>query len=100
MQVLLIFPVAFYALVVPLVFIAWLNFFRHNDQPLSRREKQMSLIVISIAALLWPVVLPFAYLDVLDKLKRTSNAARLYQKLLKMPKPPVTVEDEVRFLNN
>ncbi len=100
MQVLFIFPIAFYGLVVPIMFVAWLNFFQHDDQPLSRGEKQMSLVVITIAALLWPLVLPFAYLDVLDQLKRTSKAARLYQKMLEAPKPSICVEEEVRFLNN
>jgi hypothetical protein len=81
MQTLLLFPVGFYVLVIPILFSRWVSFFR-EDESLSGEEKKMSWLVIAIATLLWPVVLPFAYLELLGKLKRSTKTARLYQRML------------------
>lgn len=83
MQTLLLFPVGFYVLVIPILFLRWVSFFR-EDENLSGEEKKMSWLVIAIATLLWPVVLPFAYLELLCKLKRSTKTARLYQRMLEI----------------
>ncbi|MCU0550249.1 MAG: hypothetical protein MUC48_12940 [Leptolyngbya sp. Prado105] len=86
MQVLLLVSGLFYIAVMPVLFVSWLEFFRHDHDELTRREQHMSVCVIAIASLLWIIILPFAYLELLDKFKRSSRAARLYQKMLEAPK--------------
>lgn len=86
MQIVLIVSGLFYLAIIPVVFISWLEFFRHDQDTLTVREQRMSVFVISIASLLWVLVLPFAYLELLDKFKRSSQAARVYQKMLETPK--------------
>ncbi len=81
MQVFLWFPVAFYVLVMPILFISWVSFFR-QDHDLSADDKHLSILVITIATILWPVVLPFAYLELLEKFKRSNRTARLYQRMM------------------
>jgi hypothetical protein len=86
MQVLLLVSGLFYVAVMPVLFISWLEFFRHDQDDLTHKEQHMSVLVIAIASLFWIIVLPFAYLELLDKFKRSSRAARLYQKMLEAPK--------------
>lgn len=86
MQVLLVVSGLFYVAVMPVLFISWLEFFRHDQDDLTKKEQRISGLVIAIACLFWVIVLPFAYLELLDKFKRSSRAARLYQKMLTAPK--------------
>ncbi|KAM3093262.1 hypothetical protein ACKFKG_19840 [Phormidesmis sp. 146-35] len=81
MQTLLFFLGVFYLGMMPILFIGWLGFFR-QDADMSKEEKQVSLIVLTIATLLWPIVLPFAYLELLGKFKRATRTNRLYKNLL------------------
>lgn len=81
MQTLFLLPVSFYILVMPILFSTWMTFFR-RDGEMSREERKTSWWVIAIATMLWPVVLPFAYLELLGKLKRSTKTARLYQHML------------------
>jgi hypothetical protein len=39
-------------------------------------------MVLAIATSLWPIVLPFAYLELLDKFKRSARTSRLYKSML------------------
>lgn len=43
----------------------WLNAFR-RDTSLSARERQLSLVVLAIATVFWPVVVPLSYLELLQ----------------------------------
>lgn len=81
MQTLFLLPVGFYLLVMPILFSAWITFFR-RDEEMSDEERKTSWFVIAIATMLWPIVLPFAYLELLGKLKRSTKTARLYQRML------------------
>jgi Zn-dependent protease with chaperone function len=72
----------FYLVMMPILVASWLGFFR-QDSNMSKEEKQVSLMVLTIATLLWPIVLPFAYLELLSKFKRASETNRLYKNLLK-----------------
>jgi hypothetical protein len=81
MQLLLFFPLAFYFLLMPILLISWFNFFRQDDE-MSRREKRLSIVVIAIATVLWPIVLPFAYLELLGKFKKSAKTAKLYKRML------------------
>ena len=59
---------AFYLLVVSLLTIRWLAFFK-RDFRLSSLEKQAGLLILAIAVTLWIFVIPFAYLELLKKLE-------------------------------
>ncbi len=69
MTILLIVLAAFYLLVVFLLTIRWLAFFK-RDSRLSSLEKQAGLLIIAIAVTLWIFVIPFAYLELLKKLEQ------------------------------
>ncbi|PSB19000.1 hypothetical protein C7B65_13370 [Phormidesmis priestleyi ULC007] len=81
MQPLLLLFVAFYSLLMPILFINWLGFFR-EDLSLTKSEKRLSIVVIAIATLFWPIVIPFAYLELLGKFQRSARTTRLYKKML------------------
>jgi hypothetical protein len=100
MQVLLLVSGLFYVAVIPVLFISWLEFFRHDQDNLTKKEQQMSGLVIAIASLFWVIVLPFAYLELLDKFKRSSRAARLYQKMLTAPKIQSVMPSEDSHCSN
>lgn len=97
MQVLLLISGLFYVAVIPVLFISWLEFFNCDRDNLTRQEQQISVIMIAIASGLWVIALPFAYLELLDKFKRSSRAAQLYQQMLETPK---SQSDEVQFSNH
>lgn len=73
MQPLLLFFVAFYILLMPILFVNWLRFFR-GDLDLTKSEKRLSRLAIAIAAVLWPFVVPFAYLELLGKIQRSEHS--------------------------
>ena len=81
MQPLLLFSIAFYSLLMPILFVNWFRLFR-EDLDLSKSEKHLSIVVIAIATLFWPIVIPFAYLELMEKLQRSTRTARLYKKML------------------
>jgi hypothetical protein len=81
MQALLLFPGVFYLVMMPILLTSWLGFFQ-QDADMSEEEKRLSLIVLVIATLLWPIVLPFAYLELLSKFKRAAKTNRAYKNLL------------------
>jgi hypothetical protein len=83
MQLFLWFPTAFYVLVMPILFISWVSFFR-QDHEMSAEDRHISFFVIAIATLLWPIVIPFAYLELLEKFKRSNRNVRLYQRMIEI----------------
>lgn len=101
MQVLLVISGLFYVAIIPVLFISWLEFFRHDQDNLTDQEQRISMIVILIASMFWVVALPFAYLELLDRFKRTSRAARLYQNMIgTSKKQPLLPNDEVQYQNH
>jgi hypothetical protein len=100
MQVLSLVSGLFYVAVMPILFISWLEFFRHDQDNLTASEQHMSVLVIAIASLFWVIVLPFAYLELLDKFKRSSRAARLYQTMLEVPKAQTFIPNEGNQYSN
>lgn len=66
MKVLIIIAVLFYSLIAQRLFKVWLKFF-HRDTSMSPGEKQLSWVILIIGTLLWPIVLPNAYLALLEK---------------------------------
>lgn len=94
MQVLLLISSLFYVAVVPILFISWYEFFRRDQDELTKKEQQKSVFVIAIASLFWVLVLPFAYIELLDQFKQSSRLARLYEKMLEAPKLEPSISNE------
>lgn len=76
MQLLFVVLAAFYLVMAPILFVSWVGFFRRGEQ-LSPRERWISHAVIALATLLWPLVVPIAYLELMDKFKRVTKATGL-----------------------
>ncbi len=101
MQVLLVISGLFYMAIIPVLFMSWLEFFRHDQGNLTDQEQQLSMIVIAIASVFWVVALPFAYLELLDKFRCASRASRLYQSMIETQKSQTLLpNDEVQFQNH
>jgi hypothetical protein len=66
MKVVIIIVLSFYFLIAQRLFKVWLKFF-HRDTGMSPGEKQLSWVVLIVGTLLWPIVLPNAYLSLLEK---------------------------------
>ncbi len=69
MQVLTFGVVALYIVVMPILFLNWYGLYQ-QDQDMTESERQISRIVMVIATVLWPIVLPMSYLELLSKVKR------------------------------
>lgn len=57
--------ISLYALVSFYLLVAWLRFFRQG-RGMSDQQKVLSLLTIGIATVFWPLVLPIAYVKLLD----------------------------------
>jgi len=100
MQVLELVAGLFYVVVGAVLFIGWLESFRHDQDDLTQQEQRVSMFVLAIASVFWIIALPFAYLELLDRFKNTSRATRLYQSMLENPQSPsVSANDEIRYFN-
>ncbi|HEY9665597.1 MAG TPA: hypothetical protein V6C91_02270 [Coleofasciculaceae cyanobacterium] len=66
MKLLLVIFLLFYLLMAHRFFNVWLKFFQ-KDTSMSPEERQFSRIVLIIGTALWPVVVPTAYLSLLEK---------------------------------
>ncbi|MBD2328751.1 hypothetical protein [Alkalinema sp. FACHB-956] len=76
-----------YFLVMPILFLKWLGFFM-QDQNMSKTERKLSWAVLTIATLFWPLTLPLAYLELLDKVKRYERRAKMVGVSLKTLSDP------------
>ncbi len=47
-------------------FIEWLNFFLKDEDMKSPENRLIFGSILTIAAILWPIVVPFAYLELLN----------------------------------
>lgn len=66
MELLVIISVVFYLLIAHRLFKVWLKFFQ-QDTNMSLEEKQISWGVLLMGTVLWPIVVPIAYLSMLEK---------------------------------
>lgn len=64
-----IFLIAAYGLIGIRFFRIWL-FFWQQDTALSDKDKFPSLAIVVLMTIFWPVVVPFGYLELLEKKKR------------------------------
>jgi hypothetical protein len=66
MKLLIIIFVFFYLWMAHRFFKIWFKFFQ-RDTSMSREEKQLSWVLLFVGTLLWPLVVPNAYLSLLEK---------------------------------
>jgi hypothetical protein len=66
----------FYLLLAVIFFKEWLHFFS-EDQEISSQERWVSRIILVIATVMWPIVVPFAYLELLKFHKRHKEIIEL-----------------------
>lgn len=59
-----------YLVSAPCFFTSWLQFFKREAGNLSEEEKQLSLATLVMASVLWPLVVPVAYVEQLSKAKQ------------------------------
>lgn len=64
--------ITFYVVMLPIFFSRWLDFMQHDDS-LSPNEKFSSWVILLIATILWPIVVPISYLELLDARKTFNN---------------------------
>lgn len=57
-----------YLLISLCFFINWLNFFRQK-QSLSPEDRFLSIVILVIATILWPVAVPISYLELIKARK-------------------------------
>lgn len=76
MQVLIYGLLAFYAVMMPMLFTNWYGLYS-QEAGMSLNQRQTSRIVIMVATLLWPIVLPMSYLELLKKVKRYERQSRV-----------------------
>ncbi|MBE9031122.1 hypothetical protein IQ266_15415 [filamentous cyanobacterium LEGE 11480] len=69
MQLLTFSLLALYTVVMPLLFSNWYGLYL-NEPGMNASQRQTSRIVLMLATLLWPIVLPMSYLELLKKVKR------------------------------
>ncbi len=66
MALLIIMLVFFYILIAQRLFTTWLQFFQ-RDTNMTAGEKQLSWVILIVGTVLWPLVVPNAYLAILEK---------------------------------
>jgi hypothetical protein len=69
MQMLLYSLLTCYLIVMPILFFNWYDLYQ-QDSEMTNAERQVSRIVLAIATLLWPIVLPLSYLELIRKVQR------------------------------
>lgn len=66
------FLVIAYSIGAALFFTAWLKFFK-KDNNLSNKEQQLSWIILLVATVFWPIVVPISYLELLSAKTRVPS---------------------------
>ncbi len=70
------FLITFYLLVMPILLVQWLDAF-FKDTTMSVLQRRLSVGVLIIATLGWPIVLPFVYLELLSTTQKTARQTKL-----------------------
>lgn len=66
----------FYILLAGLFFVRWLDFFV-EDEEMSQQMRLLSTFVLVLATILWPITVPFAYLELLKFHKKNKQLINL-----------------------
>ena len=61
--------IVFYLMMACCFFVQWLDFFV-DDQEMTPGQRNFSMIILVGATILWPIVVPFAYLELLKFQKK------------------------------
>lgn len=62
-----IFVLLVYLLMAVSFLAIWLGFLRRDYSQLSLQDKRCSWLVLFIAVILWPIVVPFSYMEIISK---------------------------------
>lgn len=66
LKVILFFTIVYYLLIARSFFTTWLVVFNQHPQ-LTSEEQFLATVILFLATVLWPVVLPLAYLELISK---------------------------------
>ena len=66
MKLLQITLVVTYLFMAPLYFTSWLKLF-NNDTTITSNERLVSMVILVMSTILWPLIVPIAYLELLNK---------------------------------
>lgn len=66
--------VTIYLLTAGVFFSRWIKFFL-KDTTMSSRQKQISVLVLLISTVFWPIVAPISYLELLTTKKHQDSIA-------------------------
>lgn len=56
--------IVFYLIMACCFFVQWLGFFI-DDKEMNSSQRYLSIIILILGTLLWPLIVPFAYLELL-----------------------------------
>jgi uncharacterized membrane protein YozB (DUF420 family) len=73
------FAVTVYAIMASIFFIEWLDYLL-GDEEMNQEMRRFSSFVLIIATILWPIVVPLAYLEVLKFQKKHKVVIELLRK--------------------
>ena len=66
MKLLQITLVVAYLFMAPFYFISWLKLF-NKDTSITSNERLVSMVILVMSTILWPLIVPIAYLELLNK---------------------------------
>lgn len=66
MKILLVALIVEYIVMAPCFFTRWLEFFM-QDTSMSSADRRLSIIILIVGTICWPIVVPIAYLELLKK---------------------------------
>lgn len=70
--ILVLFLTAFYFVIASCLFTQWLELIQ-QDVCMTRDQRFLSKVLLITATIIWPLVLPFAYIELLLKSKRNRD---------------------------
>jgi prolipoprotein diacylglyceryltransferase len=77
MQTILFYLIFIFYLVMAYCFLTtWLNFFREDDK-MTSEQRILSSIILVLGTVFWPVVVPFAYLELLKSNQKKKQSLDL-----------------------
>ncbi|MBE9215144.1 hypothetical protein IQ247_21175 [Plectonema cf. radiosum LEGE 06105] len=56
--------IVFYLIMACCFFVQWLGFFI-DDKEMNSAQRYLSMIILALATILWPLIVPLAYLELL-----------------------------------
>jgi hypothetical protein len=74
MQAIVYSLVAAYVLFMPVLFFNWYGLYQKSDD-MTATDRQICRVVLMIATLAWPIVLPLSYMELINKVKRYERRA-------------------------